>query len=87
MVVAEEIAWEDRPLAGTLIPALEKRFADVNETVQGDILHVIGESGAPPNLPFLESVAAAADNEDLREAARDAIASIREYTVKPGPTD
>jgi len=86
MVAAEEIAWEDRPLAGTMIPALEKRFAEVNETVQGDILHVIGETGGPTEVPFLESVVANVANEELREAARDAIESIGEYAATPDPT-
>lgn len=83
MVVAEEIAWDDRPLAGTMIPALEARFTDVNETVQGDILHVIGETGGLSEVPFLESVAAEVANEELREAALDAITSIEEYTANP----
>jgi len=85
MVAAEEIAWEDRPLAGTMIPALEKRFAEVNETVQGDILHVIGETGGPNEVPFLENVVADAANEELREAARDAIESIN-AAAAPDPT-
>jgi len=80
MVAAEEIAWEDRPLAGTMIPALEKRFAEVNETVQGDILHVIGETGNSTDVPFLESVVAKVASAELREAARDAIESIKEAT-------
>ena len=83
MVAAEEIAWDDRPLAGTMIPALEKRFAEVNETVQGDILHVIGETGGLSDVPFLENVAADVANEELREAARDAITSIEEYAANP----
>jgi len=87
MVAAEEIAWEDRSLAGTMIPALEKRFAEVNETVQGDILHVIGETGGPNEVAFLESVAAAVANEELREAARDAIETIRDFAANPDPTD
>jgi len=84
MVAAEEIAWEDRPLAGTMIPALEKRFTEVNETVQGDILHVIGETGGPTEVSFLEGVVADAANEELCEAARDAIESIKEFTDSPG---
>jgi len=85
MVAAEEIAWEDRPLAGTMIPALEKRFTEVNETVQGDILHVIGETGGPTEVPFLENIVADAANEELREAARDALDSIREYAAEHDP--
>jgi thiol-disulfide isomerase/thioredoxin len=78
MVAAEEIAWVDRALAGTMIPALERRFSEVGETVQGDILHVIGESGSPDNIPFLESIAGNSASEELREAARDAIDTINE---------
>ena len=83
MVAAEEIAWDNRPLAATIIPALEKRFSEVNATVQGDILHVIGESGTADHIPFLETVAANTDDEELQEAAQDAIESIQEYLEDP----
>jgi len=76
MVAAEEIANENRPLAATMIPELEKRFSEVNETVQGDILHVIGEVGATTNIPFLTNIAESAAGEDLKEAALDAIEAI-----------
>ncbi len=87
MVAAEEIAWDDRPLAATMIPALEKRFSEVSETVQGDILHVIGESGNADHIPFLETVAANTKDEELQEAAQDAIESIHEYLENPGPAE
>jgi len=87
MVAAEGIAWDDRPLAATMIPALENRFSEVGETVQGDILHVIGESGNADHIPFLETVAANTEDEELQEAAQDAIESIREYLENPGPTE
>ncbi len=83
MVAAEEIAWDNRPLAATIIPVLEKRFSEVNATVQGDILHVIGESGNADHIPFLETVAANTEDEDLQEAAQDAIESIQEYLENP----
>ena len=77
MVVAEEIAYENRPLAATMIPELEKRFSEVNETVQGDILYVIGEAGDTTSIPFLSDIAESAA-EDLKEAAIDAIETINE---------
>ena len=86
MVAAEEIAWVDRPLAATLIPALAERFTEVGATVQGDILHVIGESGDAGHIPFLEHVAADSKNEELQEAAQDAIESIQEYLESPAPS-
>jgi hypothetical protein len=76
MVTAEEIACQNRPLAGTMIPELEKRFFEVNETVQGDILHVIGEAGDRTNIPFLTGIAESAAGEELKEAALDAIETI-----------
>ena len=76
MVTAEEIACENRPLAATMIPELEKRFSEVNETVQGDILHVIGEAGDRTNIPFLTGIAESAAGEELKEAALDAIETI-----------
>ena len=83
MVAAEEIAWVDRPLAATMIPALEKRYTEVGATVRGDILHVIGEAGHADHLPFLEPIAADSDDEDLQEAAQDAIESIQAYLENP----
>ena len=78
MVVAEEIAYESRPLAATMIPELEKRFSEVKETVQGDILYVIGEAGDTSNIPFLSDIAESAAGADLKEAAIDAIEAINE---------
>ena len=78
MVVAEEITCADRPLAATLIPGLEKRFPEVNETVQGDMLHVIGEAGGAPNLPFLKNIVKNTTGAELKEAALDAIETITE---------
>ncbi len=78
MVAAEEIAYTDQPLAATLIPALAERFEGVNTTVQGDILHVIGEAGDKTHLPFLENIAATTSEEELQEAAQDAIETIEE---------
>ncbi len=80
MVAAEEIACANRPLAATLIPDLEKRFAGVNETVQGDILHVIGEAGDTTNVPFLNGIMGNTTSAELKEAARDAIETIHANT-------
>lgn len=80
MVVAEEIAYEHRPLAATLIPELQNRFSGANATVQGDILHVIGETGDTTHIPFLNSIAESAVGEELKEAATDAIETINENT-------
>ncbi len=78
MVTAEEIAYADRSLAATLIPELERRFPGANETVQGDILHVIGEAGDKTTLPFLTDIAKNTAGEELKEAALDAIDTINE---------
>ncbi|MCP3955426.1 MAG: hypothetical protein GY697_24875, partial [Desulfobacterales bacterium] len=56
---------------------------EVNATVQGDILHVIGEAGDADHIPFLETVAATTKDEELQEAAQDAIESIQEYLESP----
>ena len=83
MVVTEEIAWNDRPLAGTMISRLQNQFAKTNETVQGDILYVIGQCGNADHIRFLESIAAKATSEELCEAAQDAIACIQTYWEHP----
>ena len=76
MVVAEGITSADRSLAATMIPDLEKRLSEVNETVQGDILHVIGEAGDKTNIPFLTRIAENATGKELKEAALDSIETI-----------
>ena len=73
MVAFESLAEKDAQLAVEIVEPLTTLFGDVDDMVRGDLLHVLGESGSPAALPFLENVAAGDYDEEVREAAREAI--------------
>ena len=52
---------------------VEQTFDENIYTLKGDLLHVMGESGSRAALPFIESVAAGDDDEEVRAAAREAM--------------
>ncbi len=73
MVAFETLAEDAASLAGHVVDPLIAAFAGADETVKGDLLHVLGESGNPVALPFLASVAAGDDGEEVQAAAQEAI--------------
>lgn len=84
MVVVEEIAALDRGLAARVVPALRQRYDRLEDSVQGDVLYVIGEAGDDKIVPFLHDVETTSGNSDVRQAAREALASIRQR-IDDGP--
>jgi glutaredoxin len=73
MVVFETLAEENATLARQVVEPLAAVFNDVEDTVRGDILHVIGESGNSAALPFLTSVLVGESDDEVRDAAQEAI--------------
>jgi hypothetical protein len=73
MVTFETLAETDALLAGQAIAPLTARFDDVDDTVKGDLLHVLGEAGNPAVRPFLDRVIKGAYDDEVRAAAREAI--------------
>ncbi|WP_054696336.1 hypothetical protein [Desulfosarcina cetonica] len=61
-----------RQVVGPLLAA----FPAVDETVKGDLLHVLGESGNREALPFLSKVVASESDAEINDAATEAIAKL-----------
>ena len=78
MAAMEEVAGQSPELAATVADPLWERFQSLNNQIQGDILYIIGESGTSEMIPRLEAISDGDGDEELREAAQDAIESIRE---------
>ena len=77
MAAIEDVADREKSIAGQAVAPLMDQFNQVDETIQGDILYVIGVCGDENAMPFLTTLAAASQNDELREAAEDALASIK----------
>lgn len=76
MVAFENLAEHDPQLARQVVEPLVAAFADADDTVKGDLLYVLGESGDPVVLPFLQTVASSDAHEEVRNAAGEAIAKL-----------
>jgi glutaredoxin len=76
MVVVESLAEERPELALKLCPLLIQAF-DKNEVpVQGDIFYALGETGDMETKNWVEKCMQGLENEDLKEAAQDAVDAI-----------
>ena len=80
MVVMEEIAAADDHLAEEAVPVLCRRYDTLDNAVRGDVLYILGETGGRRILPFLETVRADSTDPEVRQAATEAIGTIRERT-------
>jgi len=78
MAAFEELADSSPWLAARLIEPLLERYSDVPDTIKGDIIYMLGEAADASILPRLRSLADASDNPEIKEAAADAAARIRE---------
>lgn len=78
MVVMETIAAADPGLAAEAVPVLRQRYDGLEDAVKGDVLYIVGETGDHRSVPFLKDVAAASGNAEVRQAAREALASIQQ---------
>lgn len=78
MAAIEDVAENAKPIANQVVGPLMERFDQAEETIKGDILYVLGACGDERAVSFLESVATASENEELREAAEDALDAIAE---------
>ena len=73
MVAFETVVEKDPGLAGGVVAPLVAAFADVEDTVKGDMLYVLGEAGNKAALPFLKTVESGDFDEEVRSAAGEAI--------------
>ena len=73
MVVMEEIAGRNRPMAAEVINSLWEGFYAQPDQVKGDILYMFGEIGDRRVAAWLEEVLAGDYEEEVKEAAREAL--------------
>jgi len=76
MVAMEEIVEHDPNLARDAVPVLLERFSGLNETVQGDVLYILGQAGNRDILPWLKTVLSGPSGADVKEAAKEAMDAI-----------
>lgn len=78
MVVIEELAEKAPKLAEKLCPILIKTFESQDIPVQGDLLYAMGETGSENAAQWIEKTMSQFTHPDLKEAAEDALESLRE---------
>jgi len=78
MVVVESLADGGDMLCRALIEPLWARFNDVDDTVKGDILYVLGMVGDERLPARLGSVLAGSYSMEVKEAAQDAVRVLRD---------
>ncbi len=76
MVAYETMVEEDPNLAGQIVEPLMAAFAKGEDPVKGDLLHVLGESGNKAILPFLSEVIAGDFDDEVKEAATEAMEKL-----------
>jgi hypothetical protein len=76
MAAIEDVAERAGSLAGQVVVPLMDLFDQLDDQIKGDILYVIGVCGDKGAVSFLGSVATATQNEELWEAAEDALEAI-----------
>jgi hypothetical protein len=78
-MAAMELLIERAPAVARRAEAgLWERIAGAGREATGDLLYVIGESGTPASVPWLEVFHQTTTDEELREAVTDALARIAE---------
>jgi HEAT repeat protein len=78
MVALEEIASRNPELAVQVIDPLWERFHHAEDTVKGDIIYILGESGDHTIAPRLEMILGGQYHTEVREAAQEALEKIAE---------
>ncbi|NVM22193.1 MAG: thioredoxin family protein [Desulfobacterales bacterium] len=76
MVAMEEISGRNRQLAARVIGPLWERFDHAGDTVKGDIIYILGESGDRRIAPRLEVILAGEYDAEVKEAAKEALEKI-----------
>ena len=76
MVVVETLAEESPELALQLCPLLIRTFDSCEIPVKGDLIYALGETGNLDTKTWIQTILEHLENEELKEAAQDAIESI-----------
>ena len=83
MVVVETLGDQNPALARQVVGPLQKQFNTADPMAQGDILHVIGQAGDSPVIPWLASIGSTTENPEIKEAATDAVQAIQTRSAGP----
>jgi len=78
MVVVEELVQDAPDLALQLVPLILSGFENADDTVKGDLLYALGEVGDQSVADTIVMMMETLKDEDLLEAATDALAAIKE---------
>jgi hypothetical protein len=81
MAAMEEIAAQNISLAGDIVEPLLAQFQKQNNQIRGDILHILGESAGIDIVPKLKQISEGQYDDDIREAAQEAIEKIEKREV------
>jgi glutaredoxin len=81
MVAAETLADASPTVAATLAPELMARYGAQGIAVRGDLLQVLGMVGTRELADAVEAMAREETHADVREAAEEAVASLREKSI------
>lgn len=76
MVTIETIIESDNNLVSDIIPDLWDIFSEADESVQGDILYIIGISGSSDNLAELKKLLKENYPDEVKDAAIEAVDNI-----------
>lgn len=80
MVTFETIAEENHTLVHHTVPYLWDCFLTAEDTVRGDILYLLGKSGDKGIIPKLETVLKGPYGVDVKEAAQEALETLKQGT-------
>jgi hypothetical protein len=79
MVVLEEIATTNRPLAQQALDPLWQQLGNVERNIQGDIIYLLGQIGNPATAQKLAEVFRhPATHEELREVLEEAMETLKQ---------
>ncbi len=82
MVAVEELAEMDRNVASKLVDPIWEAYGGAQPAVRGDLLYILGEVGGHGAIPRLNSVIEGDDGPEVKEAAREAVETIRDRFVR-----
>ena len=78
MVVFEQITDRNPKLAKKALPPLWEKLSATDDNVKGDMIYLFGKAGDQEWIPRLETFRSLKYPENLREAADEALAALRE---------
>jgi glutaredoxin len=85
MVVMDELIKKNLKLAAQTLEPLWKRFSEVDDSIRGDVLYIFGQMGCKEMAPRLENVLNGDHEEEVKEAAKEALQKLTPKRIKNKP--